>query len=101
MRTLLLRFRGRGLAAVTLGNNLLAALPPKLTQYQTSLRWRVITRTAVTVPALLIALFVYQLSFVIQFTGLSGKGCLGRCVGRRRSIANAWLCRLYRPDGRL
>jgi len=55
---------------------LLASLPPKLTHFQTSQRWRIATRLMATLPALLASLFVYELSVVIQFTGLSGKPCV-------------------------
>ena len=59
-------------SAVTLGNNILAALPAHWTQNQSSRRWRLGCRLAIAVPPLVLGAFQYQLAIVIQFTGLTG-----------------------------
>ena len=60
-------------AAITFGNNLLAALPPRWTDNGRSKRARMITRLIAAVPPLVLGSFIYELSTVISVTGLAGK----------------------------
>ena len=62
----------QNLAAITFGNNLLAALPPRWTDNGRSKRARMITRLIAAVPPLVLGSFIYELSTVISVTGLAG-----------------------------
>ena len=62
----------RTAAAITFGNNLFAALPPKWTDNGQSRKARIICRLIAAGPPLVLGAFIYELSVVIQFTGLLG-----------------------------
>ncbi|KCV70042.1 hypothetical protein H696_03506 [Fonticula alba] len=60
------------LTAITFANTVYAALPAGWTKQQTCPRWRLGTRLFATLPPIACGLIMFELSTIVQFTGLFG-----------------------------